>query len=257
VAATKAEQAAMLAQDPLPPIGARPAKPDERRTALLAAAAIGGAVIAALAVALVVVATGGDEPSTRVEAEAEAEEGQDGTSGAAADDEPTGGDETSADDTAEASGPVDELAVADVDATSTAPPGEEADGSQVSYAPAQVLDGERNTAWRTPGDGTGVVLTLDLGEDREVTRVGLLPGYAKTDPTDGSNRFYENRRVTSVVWRFDDGTEVPQSLTQDAEVQGQDVPATTTRYVEVEITGVTAPGIRDFTPISEIDVVGR
>lgn len=153
-------------------------------------------------------------------------------------------------------GPSARLAIAGVAASSTAPPGEEADGSTVSYAADQTVDGERSTAWRCVGDCTGQTLTIDLGGERRVTEVGLLPGYAKTDPTDGTNRYFQNRRVSSVQWTFDDGTSVEQTFdTDDAQVQGIDVDATT-REITILITGTTPPGSRDFTPISEIHVYG-
>jgi len=141
-------------------------------------------------------------------------------------------------------------------ATSTAPAGQEADGTPVSYGAANVIDGAADTTWRTAGDGVGARLTLSLPSSTEVGRVGLIPGYAKTDPVDGTDRFAENRRVLAVRWIFDDGTTVDQTFEEQREVQFIEASATTSTVI-VEIVSTTSHGGRDFTPISEIEVEGN
>src|SRR5690606_761068 len=113
-------------------------------------------------------------------------------------------------------------------------------------------DGRADTAWRTPGDGVGAAISIDLPAGLQIRRVGLIPGYAKTDPSDGADRFAENRRVTVVRWRFSDGTSIEQSFRDDRAMQVIDVVAPGGPVV-VEILGSTAPGGRDFTAISEIE----
>lgn len=235
---------------PAPPSPSSPSSPPSppspgRSSTWLVAFVVGAVVALAVAGGVLVVATSSDDGGGDEQADPAADAPvDDGATGPAAGDGGSGG------------GPVARLAIADVSASSTAPPGEEADGSSVSYGADQTVDGERSTTWRCVGDCTGQTLTIDLGGERSVTEVGLLPGYAKTDPTDGTNRYFQNRRVSSVQWTFDDGTSVQQSFdTDDAQVQGIDVEATT-REITILITGTTPPGSRDFTPISEIHVYG-
>ncbi len=125
-----------------------------------------------------------------------------------------------------------------------------------TFEPANLLDHTPETAWRTAGDGTGRRITLNLGVDTRVTSVGLINGYAKVDPCDGTDRYFQGRRVTAVRWTFDDGTEVVQDLDEGVRsVQSTAVDVVTLR-VQLEILGTTAPGERDFTPISDIEIEG-
>ncbi len=125
-----------------------------------------------------------------------------------------------------------------------------------TFEPANLLDHTPETAWRTAGDGTGRRITLNLGVDTRVTSVGLINGYAKVDPCDGTDRYFQGRRVTAVRWTFDDGTEIVQDLDENLRsVQSTAVDVVTLR-VQLEILGTTAPGERDFTPISDIEIEG-
>ena len=47
-------------------------------------------------------------------------------------------------------------------ASDTAPSSTDAAGNVVTYVPANVIDGDVDTAWRTPGDGLGESVTLIL-----------------------------------------------------------------------------------------------
>jgi hypothetical protein len=141
-------------------------------------------------------------------------------------------------------------------ASSTAPEGRDAAGNPVRYSASNVVDGNPQTAWRAPGDGRGVTLYLDMRGSVHLTEVGLLPGYAKVDPTNGINRFYENRRVVKVRWHFSDGTTIDQAFTDKARIQRIPVDVTTTS-VKIEIIA-TRPGHPDFdySPISEVSLLG-
>ena len=146
----------------------------------------------------------------------------------------------------------------------TAPPNQDVNGDQVAYDASNMLDGVPDTAWRAPGDATGMGLTFTLREPTELDRVGLINGYAKTS-TDDQNRTFDwylgNRRIVTVVWIFDDGTKVRQQLEETRELQMIDVdPPVTARRVVLKIIKVSAPGegtaARDFTAISEVSLVG-
>jgi hypothetical protein len=85
--------------------------------------------------------------------------------------------------------------------------------------------------------------------------VGLVPGYAKTDETDGTDRFAENNRVKRVRWTIGD-TRVVQRMSgspDDRNLQLIRVPRTRTDTVELEILAVKK-GPRNRTAISEIQL---
>jgi hypothetical protein len=149
-----------------------------------------------------------------------------------------------------------DLAVAGVEVPATAPGSTDGCGKDVAFDGGRVADDQSETAWRMEGDGSGQTLTLSLGGVHRIVSVGMIPGYALTDPCDGTDRFAQNRRVTRVTWQFDDGSApVVQDLRDAREMQRVAVSAQATT-VTVRIDGVTADPERDFTAISEIDVRG-
>lgn len=143
----------------------------------------------------------------------------------------------------------------DVSASQTAPDGIDASGNPISYDAANVADGKKPTAWRVEGSGVGQVLTLSFPEAISVKRIGLIPGYAKVDATDGTNRFQQERVVKSVEYGFDGGAEESQTFRNDPALQTIDVDVETAS-ITVTVLRVSAPGDSnyDFTPISEIAV---
>jgi len=144
-------------------------------------------------------------------------------------------------------------------ASATAPDGLDAAGNPVSYDVANTIDGDPGTAWRVEGDGFGATLTYrTVSGPVYVTEVGLIPGYAKVDPVDGTDRFTQNRRVLRVTWAFDDGVTQGQAFSDSRELQAIQIPGVLTTSITVtieETTGVPLDG-RDFTPISEVRVRG-
>jgi hypothetical protein len=148
-------------------------------------------------------------------------------------------------------------------APSTSPPNQDVDGDQVSYDASNMLDGVAETAWRTAGDGSGIELVLKLREPTELTRVGLVNGYAKTS-TDAKGRTFDwylgNRRVIGVVWVLDDTHKVRQQLTETRDLQTLDIDPVTTSRVVLRLVKVSPPGdgtaARDFTAISEVSLLG-
>jgi len=118
-----------------------------------------------------------------------------------------------------------------------------------------VQDGNPATAWRTLGDGTGQTLQLTLPAPTHLTQVGLIPGYDKVDDCTAADRFAQMRKVTSVRWTFAGGVTIDQTFTGDRTLQLAPVDVIT-NTVTVEILGTTPPGDLDYTPISEIGLVG-
>ena len=70
-----------------------------------------------------------------------------------------------------------------------------------------------------------------------------------------ADRFAQMRKVTSVRWTFAPGSTVDQTFTADRTMQLAPVDVVTSS-VTVEILSTTPPGDLDFTPISEIGLVG-
>jgi serine/threonine protein kinase, bacterial len=153
------------------------------------------------------------------------------------------------------------LAAAAVRTSATAPPNIDSQGNPIVYDPANATDGQRDTAWRVAGDGAGQWLQLDFAGEVGVDKVGLIPGYDKIDPFDGTDRFAQNRIVKQVRLEFSDGTSVEGGFARSRELQFVQLPRIVrTTWVRIVIVASYAPIMendqRDFTPISEVVVQG-
>ena len=155
----------------------------------------------------------------------------------------------------EAGGPSRELRAVEILASGEAADGQDACGTPVPFSPARVGDGDPTTAWRVDGPGRGSYLVLRFGEPVRVDRIGIIPGYAKTDPCDGTDRFFENRIVTRVRYGFDSGDSVIQDLALNPQLQFRQVDVVTTE-IRIEIVRTSDHGGRNYTPISEVAVYG-
>ena len=153
-------------------------------------------------------------------------------------------------------GEVAPVAATVVEASCESEPSRDATGARVRYEPAFAVDDDPESAWRCPGDGVNESLVLDLGGSVRVAEVGLVPGYAKTDPGDGTDRYGENRRLTMVQWRFEDGTTVEQELDPDPanrDLQTMRVPPTATSQLVMEIVA-SSGGSRDTVAVSDLRI---
>jgi serine/threonine protein kinase len=142
-----------------------------------------------------------------------------------------------------------------VTASDTAPSSTDAAGDPVNYLPGNVIDGDVETAWRMPGNGHGGRITLLFDDPVEVVRIGLIPGYAKTDPQTGADRFFQDRIITSVRYLVPGRPPTTQTFRPVPIPQSVRLRATTSR-IEVRILDTTEPGGLDYTAISEIYVYG-
>jgi serine/threonine-protein kinase len=142
-----------------------------------------------------------------------------------------------------------------VTATNTAPASHDASGNVVTYQPSNVLDGDVETAWRTPGNGKGESVTLIFDNPVDVSQIGLIPGYAKTDPQTGANRFFQDRIIEEVRYEVPGEPPISQTLLPEARPQFVEVNVTTSR-IDVVVVATTAPQGLDYTAISEIYVYG-
>jgi hypothetical protein len=151
--------------------------------------------------------------------------------------------------------PAPAVVKATVAASAQTGPAQNGCGQTTSYDASNVQDGDPSTAWRTQGDGTGQSLQFTLPASTHLTQVGLIPGYDKIDNCTAADRFAQMRRVTGVRWTFADGSTVDQKLTGDRTMQLMPINVVTTT-VTMEILGTTPPGELDFTPVSEVQLIG-
>jgi hypothetical protein len=132
----------------------------------------------------------------------------------------------------------------------------DAAGNPVTYEPGQAHDSDLTTAWRCDGAGTGERFTVELPQAVEVAEVGIVPGYAKTDPANGVDRYAENNRITRVRWHLDDGSTFVQRMSADAadrSMRTMRIPPTKSQSVVLEILR-SKQGSRDTVAISELRV---
>ena len=127
-----------------------------------------------------------------------------------------------------------------------------------------MVDGRTDTAWRCDGDGAGKTIKVTFSSPARIVQIGIVPGYAKIDPADGTDRYAQNRRIAQVRYTFDDGTTVEQTLATDAgirSVQTVAVPGVTSSGMTVSIvrsvpgTAVGANRASDRIAISEPTVL--
>ncbi len=153
-------------------------------------------------------------------------------------------------------GATDQATVGGASASCEAPASVDGAGNQIAYPPTNVYDGDMTTAWRCNGRGVGQSLTLTLAEAGRIGEVGLVPGYAKTDPRSGVDRYAENNRLTRVRWTFADGTSVVQRVDGAAanrSLQTMRIPLTDSDTVVLEVLAST-PGPRNTMAISEVRI---
>jgi Protein kinase domain len=147
------------------------------------------------------------------------------------------------------------LRPAHVDATNTAEPGIDACGEEVPFVPERLIDGDPTTAWRTAGNGVGEELILSFDREVRILRIGLIPGYAKIDPCDGTDRFPENRVIQRVQYRFPARPSSIQEFEASPTMQYVDLDVETTVF-SIVILETEPQGDRNYTVISEVEVYG-
>lgn len=128
-------------------------------------------------------------------------------------------------------------------------------GAATSYEAENMIDEDESTGWRMDGDGESQRVRMNLGGPTRISRVGIINGLDELDCT-GTDRYFEQRRFTSVRWVFDDGTDVLQTLDPaDRGLQTIDVDEITSRVSAV--IGETEGGTTmDFTAVAEIEIKG-
>lgn len=117
-----------------------------------------------------------------------------------------------------------------------------------------MLDGDPSTAWRMDGDGRGAVLTFTLDTSRPITTLGLINGYAKTDPVTGEDRYAQNRRILHVTWSVGGRTIEQDLIDGTRQVQAVTFPAVRSSTIRLRLDAVSLPGTAQFdrTVISDV-----
>jgi hypothetical protein len=152
-------------------------------------------------------------------------------------------------------GPVTVLTPVSADA-SCATTGTDSAGTPFRYQGINAFDSDPESAWRCEGAGYGQWLRADFGTPVTITEVGLVPGYDKVDPYDGTDRFAQSPRILGATWTFDDGTVVSQSFdtspTTGRDLQTVSVPPVRTSSVLLTVT-TTVPGstVGDQGPVTK------
>jgi hypothetical protein len=227
---------------PAPPAyDEEPSRDGDGRRLPLVALALGGVALLLVVAAFGIGRMFADGSTKDSAAETTASEGEAGEAGG----EPVAYD-----------GPVESVRIAGSSATCQSPSSVDAAGNQVTYEPAMAHDSDVSTAWRCNGAGRGQRFTVSVPEGTVVAEVGLVPGYAKTDPVSGVDRYAENNRITRVRWRFDDGSTYVQRMRGgpgDRRMRTMRVPETATGSVVIEILR-SQPGPRNTVAISEIRI---
>ncbi len=148
--------------------------------------------------------------------------------------------------------------IARATASNTAQSSLDSQGNPVTYGADNAVDGILDTTWRVPGTGIGESLRLEFAAPIVIEEVQIIPGYAKIDPYDGTNRFLQNRRIRRVRLEFSDGTSTEAQLIEQMTLQPIQVASVTTDFVRIVVLETTDPGAtdgRDFTAISEVVVL--
>lgn len=143
-------------------------------------------------------------------------------------------------------------------ASCVSPTGQDSAGNVFDYEPARAIDGQADTAWRCDHDGVGQTLTIHFGQTVRLTGMGIIPGFAKVDPYDGTDRYLQSRRISSVRYQFDDGSTVDQNF--DLSSGSRDLQTTTftpRQTSSVAITIVSSiPGqtVNGFAPVDKVAI---
>jgi hypothetical protein len=134
--------------------------------------------------------------------------------------------------------------VADATATCTSGPGVDSAGNPFTYDATNAVDSQVDTAWRCDGAGTGAQLRITFSQAAEISWIGVIPGFAKTDPYDGTDRYAQGRKIAAARFVFDDGTYVEHTFdtgTASREMQVVRFPPTATTHVQM-IVLASVPG---------------
>jgi len=128
------------------------------------------------------------------------------------------------------------------------------DGTPVTADAVNAIDGDPTTAWRAVGDGRGAVLTVSFDRPVHLAGIGMIPGDARVDGSDGPDHFTRNGRVESARFTVDDGSVTDFAFAEAPQMQ-QFLLSADTSSVEITILSSVA-GARGSTAVSEVEFYG-
>ncbi len=134
--------------------------------------------------------------------------------------------------------------LASIRVSNTAVLAQDACGDLFNYAPANVVDEDPETAWQVDGTGVDQWIELKYEEPIKVDSTGIIPGYDKKDPCDGTDRFYQYYVVKKARIQFSDGSEVEKDFEKKPEMPFVNVPDTETTSMRITILDVYPPGYK-------------
>ena len=119
------------------------------------------------------------------------------------------------------------------------------------YSPKQVVDKDFSTAWIEAERDAGIneTLTINFGEEKEISRIGIVPGYGRD-----SEIYNENNRIKKLSLTFSDGTVVEKDLEDIYAMHMLEFDQRKTSSVMVTIKEVYSGLKYNDTAISEIDI---
>ena len=154
--------------------------------------------------------------------------------------------------------PIGGSSAAHASADRVSAPSKDSAGNPTSHLPAYALDERPDTAWRCDGDGVGHHLTVDFGGPLSVTGVGIVPGLAKTDPYDSTDRYRQGRRISAVRYTFDNGSSVTQDLDtspDDRSVQSMPLSPVVARTLTVTVlSSVGGEAVGPLPPTEKVAI---
>jgi len=123
----------------------------------------------------------------------------------------------------------------------------------VTYGPANMFDGQLDTAWveGVEGVGVGEQLTIAFDEERLVSGISLLNGYHKSN-----DLFAKNGRITEIYLDTSDGQKLDARIADDAgeQVLSFDRPVRL-KWLSIQIADAVAGTKYTDTAISELRVL--
>jgi len=121
-----------------------------------------------------------------------------------------------------------------------------------AYAPKNVFDGKKTTAWfeGSPGDGIGEWMKITFSESKKMKKIGLIAGYPKT-----AKLFKQNNRIKAATLIFSNGDTQVLNFKDKKEMQYFDIASDSkTSYVKIVVNSVYRGSKYRDTCITEIDI---
>jgi hypothetical protein len=114
-------------------------------------------------------------------------------------------------------------------------------GDDVEYKLKNLVDGRNDTTWQVAGTGVDEWIELTYDEPIRIGRLGITPGYVKTDPCDKTDRFYQMYVVRRAQITFDDGSSVPMNFERKPEMQFKNLLGHETTSLRITILDTAPP----------------